>query len=294
MGSYPNGDPIISGSNSYLKPAKLWTMSPIYRPEKAKYRSVFIGFRCIYDENLKITPWGSGLNLIKIPDGSYKIGLKKEAKIPALLPHIKKLSYQDVVSIIKQDNIKNNFKISKYETSVESYQKFLNNIFVRLNFYANESQPKNNNCQPTNWLQQLQYPSRPITNINWYCAYSFAKFAGGRLPTSEQWMQSANLHQFLYPNANHPPITSHSRESNINHPIDIKSDKNDISLLGVYAMGANVSEWTSSFNLSKQNIQAVIKGGSFALDKSSTILTAKRYLHPTLKSYDIGFRLVFD
>ncbi|RLA08679.1 MAG: hypothetical protein DRQ51_01610 [Gammaproteobacteria bacterium] len=294
MGSYPHGDPIISGGNSYLKPAELWTMNPVYRPEDPKYRSVFVGFRCVYDENLKTTAWGTNLNLIKIPDGEYTIGLKKQAKMPALLPHISQLSYQDAASIIKQDRIKNNFKISKYEISIADYQKFLNNTFVKLNFYANESQPKNNKCKPNNWQQQLKNPRRPITNINWYCAYSFAKFAGGRLPTSEQWMQSVNLHKFIYPNSNNPPIITHSRENNINHPIDIKSDKNDISLLGLYAMGANVSEWTSTFNLSKQNIQAVIKGGSFALDKSNTILTSKRYLHPTLTSYDIGFRVVFD
>jgi formylglycine-generating enzyme required for sulfatase activity len=99
--------------------------------------------------------------------------------------------------------------------------------------------------------------------VDWFDAYAYAKWKGRRLPTEEEWekaargqrgskhpwgnedsIKMANLEFDFTPN---PDAKAGGNEDGFKRSSPVNKPSTDVSDYGVYNMGGNVSEWTSTW-----------------------------------------------
>ena len=144
------------------------------------------------------------------------------------------------------------FYIDRHEVTNAEYKQFVD---------ATRYQP------PLNWENGLYPPGaekHPVTFVSWDDANAYAQWAGKRLPTAEEWeMAARGIEGLHYPWGD----TFDAQRINMNNvsrgPAPVESYSDDLSPYGVYDMGGNVMEWTSTAYQGDQNFY-VLKGSSWA------------------------------
>ena len=116
-----------------------------------------------------------------------------------------------------------------------------------LKLYAESSYLKN-------WTTDFEIPvnispNAPVTNVSWYAAKAYAKSAGKRLPTVDEW-EYVGVADKERPNASDDPAfvakILESYKTGERYKIPVK--KGEANFYGVYDMYGSVWEWTSDFN----------------------------------------------
>jgi formylglycine-generating enzyme required for sulfatase activity len=185
------------------------------------------------------------------------------------------------------------FYIDKYEVTNAQYKKFID---------------ATGHPAPSGWNGGKYPPGKannPVLYVSWYDAKSYAKWAGKRLPTEEEWEKAARgTDGRIYPwgNKYDPALTSTAEAivENIQEGIcnvttgnPVGTAKGDVSPYGAHDMGGNVREWTDSFFMAGKE-DKVVKGGSW-VDLSPKARCASRDgINPKGVSHIIGFRCARD
>ena len=195
------------------------------------------------------------------------------------------------------------YYISKHEITAELYCRFLNSAGL----HRKDKMPRidlgNPEC-PVIWNGDSFVPKqgmedKPIVCVSWYGAADFAKWMGGRLPTSAEWEKAALLTTLQ------PPgdfLTLLKRESS--SPVQVS----DPGKLGIRGMKGNVWEWCADWydknyyaNSPSTNplgpplgTEKEIRGGSWASAESSKRITNRHKAPPQGYFRTIGFRIVKD
>ncbi len=127
------------------------------------------------------------------------------------------------------------YYMDKYEVTNKEYKRFLDDT----SFYE----------APGNW-ENGQYPEEltdaPVTHITWYEAFTYAVWAGKRLPTEAQWEKAARG-----TDGRNYPWGNEYDKSFANMGVDgarkimpVSAYPNDVSSYGVFGLAGNVMEWT--------------------------------------------------
>lgn len=158
-------------------------------------------------------------------------------------------------------------------------------------------------------------PDEPVTNVSYYEADAYSKWAGKRLPTEEEWEKAASWNEdlkkkTLYPWGDELPsdINANLLESWNWAPSQIGSYPQGKSYYGCQQMLGDVWEWTSSEYVLYPGFrskfseytdkwainQKVLRGGSFATPRSQIRNSYRNYFKPHERIPFSGFRCVRD
>lgn len=258
-------------------------------------QSHHLGFRCAYDQPPPIQIWSFSIpDTVFVSGGTYIVGLPADARLPKFisnLPNLAGISIQNLLAKDEQQPI--GLDVSTCEVSRAEYGKFLADPLVRLGFFGNENEPADVDYVPLDWHSQQLDPTLPVNGVNWWSADAFSRWAGGRLPTVDEWRQLATGE-----NASSYPWGD---EFGLEHLSSVSTLETcgkrafDSTPSGIQDLAGNVSEWTKSLSADRGRLAIWVQGGNWRMFNSETAGSLFGRLVPlSHRSESIGFRVVFD
>jgi len=194
------------------------------------------------------------------------------------------------------------FYISKTEVTNAEYAEFLRAVAEKGDaLWTHPLQPRNKSHKPLEWETRGENaPREPVVGVDWFDAYAFAQWKGGRLPTEEEWERAARGDDGRrYPwgeewdpaRCNSAEVDSSGRIVRPLGLMPVGSFPAGASPYGVLDMAGNAREWTAGVVTGEQD-KAIVRGGSY-LDGSSGVTTTSRRAYPrTARDLATGFRYV--
>lgn len=182
---------------------------------------------------------------------------------------------------VRQVNVAS-FRMGKYPVTVAQYSRFLE---------AGSAV----NAEPGNWVEQQEHPNWPVVQVNWHQANGYCQWAGGRLPTEDEWERAARGPAGTkYPWGNHDnePSRANYKEGKIGHPTPVGLYPRGVSAEGVLDLLGNVFEWTSS-EWTEGSGRYVWRGGSFGYGRWLARSSCRSGVGPVGQSQDLGFRVAW-
>jgi len=292
-----DAEPSIHGGNAFNKPYQIYSLNNFYRTVRPNYRSPYVSFRCVYDNQPDKIAWTNAApETVRLDAGLYRIGIPSDARIPGLLASGLSRNQLGVVEkLLGKEYPYNEFQILRHEVTRAQYRRFINDPLVRYGLYANEKEPQGHDYTPS-WVDDYQDEDLPATDIDWWSAYAFANWAGGRLPSSFEWITASSMSHYSYPWGNDfNPEYAATAEQRLLKPHSALKETGDITTGGVINMGGNVSEWTQSLSAAGQGFAMIAKGGNYVLPGEKTArFDFENPLPASFKAPYLGFRVVFD
>lgn len=184
------------------------------------------------------------------------------------------------------------YYIDKYEVSNKDYKKFTD---------------ATSRTVPKHWVNGMYNANEencPVVNVSWDDADAYAKWAGKRLPTEEEWEKAARYTDARkYPWGNQWDETKCNSYNYLgkNSLKPVNSYPEGKSMYGCYNMGGNAWEWTSDwYKLVKKDDSnlnqkyRIVKGGSWLKLGLMTRCPTREALPPGEGYADVGFRCIKD
>ncbi len=220
-------------------------------------------------------------DMIAIPGGEYMIGRNDGD----LLDKYEKPQHPVTLQA---------FYIDKTEVTNAEYKKFVD---------------ATGHAPATSWVNGQIKPGTeyfPVTGVSFDDAEAYAKWAGKRLPTEEEWEAAAHGRTpALFPWGNEQDFSRMNiKPSGIDGPVRVGANPAGASPFGVLDMAGNVWEWTASeaapYPGSTEPIapdstgkkQIVIRGGAFNETPKRSTTTFRNWVPFDLKVKELGFRCV--
>lgn len=289
---------LVMGGNGYNAPRDLYSLGVLHRRAPADYRSPYLGFRCVYDSLPAATPWRIRVDAVVLAAGEYAVGVPEDARVPGLLVHIPRDRVSLIGRLFARDRTVTDVHLTTREITRREYAAFLGDPFVGLGFHAEANQPRRHRHEPPDWQSQMREPDLPVVNVDWWSAYAFASWAGGRLPTAEEWENAASGQgRRIYPWGNdwRTWVRTVPADHVARRPRVVGENDHDATPEGLLAMGGNVSEWTRSVSGASGRYAVVVKGGNYLLPMADTArMDFRNHVSPNHRSPTLGFRVAFD
>lgn len=186
------------------------------------------------------------------------------------------------------------FYIDKYEVTYGEYKEFLD---------ATGHRPL-----PEDIQKFIPADDCPVVGVSWHDANAYCKWKGKRLPTQDEWEFAARGDERRkYPWGDSPPDGKNGNFADINSDVPwrntlyddgyrylapVKSYPEGITPEGVYNLGGNAKEWTSTIDGEKG--MAITKGGSFRNAFDDMLAADQRLYNLDAIDYTVGFRCASD
>ncbi len=191
------------------------------------------------------------------------------------------------------------FYIDKFEVTNAQYKRFCD---------------ETGRPYPTNPFWDDRYfndnPNSPVVGVDWHDATVYAKWAGKRLPTEEEWEKASSWEpgasrKRIWPWGDDPD--SSRVLLGTNRPPESGRQQGNVSAYGVYDLAGGVAEWVSSFYQPYPGSQTpdsnygtknrVVRGGHFRSAIEDVRSSARYYSPPEFtrvekreRTWLIGFR----
>jgi hypothetical protein len=229
--------------------------------------------RIVVDLRLK-TPPDNDPGYVKIDAGTYRLGEEKQAV-----------------------SISGPFWLSKYPVTNSQYNQFMQDGgYARQELWSDEGWQwvkDERVADPDLWRNpEFNAPNQPVVGVSWWEAEAFCRWAGGVLPTEQQWEAAARGPQGLvYPWGDEwEDGICNSHEAQLGGTSAVGIFPRDDSPFGLRDMAGNVWEWCAD-SWEKGGSDRVVRGGSWH-DGASYCRAARRSGgEPSLRSHGLGFRL---
>ena len=290
---------LVMGGNGYNAPREVYSLAVLNRRAPADYRSPYLGFRCVYDSRPSATAWRTETAAVVLAVGEYPVGVPDDARVPSLLAHIPRDRLALIGRMFAEDRPSTrDVHLTAREITRREYDAFLSDPFVGLGLHAEANQPRGHAHRPADWEAQMREPDLPVVNVDWWSAYAFASWAGGRLPTAQEWESAASGQgRRIYPWGNdwQAWVNRVPADHVARRPRVVREDDRDATPEGLLAMGGNVSEWTRSVSGASGRYSVVVKGGNYLLPIGETArMDFRNHVSPNHRSPTLGFRVAFD
>jgi iron(II)-dependent oxidoreductase len=216
---------------------------------------------------------GVGSEMAKVPKGSFLYGEDKKART------------------IDQD-----YLIDIFPVTNEQYRHFLEKGgYQKKELWLEEGwkwKEQERVSQPLFWEdEKWNKPDHPVVGVSWFEAEAYAKWAGKRLPSEEEWEKAARGTEGReYPWGDEfDKEKCNSEASGFSRTTSVTKYVNGLSPYGCYDMAGNVWEWTESWYNQDQDTK-VIRGGSWSLVSRNLRAAYRNGYWPTVRANGIGFR----
>jgi len=156
----------------------------------------------------------------------------------------------------------------------------------------------------------------PVVHVSWYEADAYARWAGKRLPTEEEWEKAASWDpetgtKRLYPWGDEPPTLVHANLDQLAfRAAEVGAYPEGASAYGILGMVGDVWEWTVSDLYAYPGFEAfpyreyseiffgpgykVLRGGSWATRPPAIRNTFRNWDFPIRRQLFVGFRCAKD
>ncbi|MFN2283756.1 MAG: SUMF1/EgtB/PvdO family nonheme iron enzyme [Anaerolineae bacterium] len=205
---------------------------------------------------------------VMIPDGEFPYG---EEKQPFVLP---------------------TYRIGRYLVTQAQYAEFLQAHPEIPIPYVDEDWAHVYNWDPETRTYPVGRSNQPVVLITWDEAVAYCTWAGGRLPTQEEWERAARgTDGRSYPwGENFTLVHANTRESGLGGPTPVGIFIEGKSPTGVLDIAGNVWEWTAS---DYDENTKILRGGAWNFPAESARTYVSERSLPHNRSHAIGFRVVF-
>ena len=300
----PSGarQPVAHGAPAVRSRARpLYALNAAWLPIDPATRSHHLGFRCVYDAPPPgERPWGDKAGShARVEGGEYPIGLPPDvrvARLAVILPDAQLREARALLASAERAALR--ISVGRCEVSRREYRAFLNDPLARSGLFANPQEPAGERYVPDDWERQSADLDLPVSGMSWWAADAFARWAGGRLPRSQEWqLLAAGPEARLYPWGNrYDPGAAATADLPEHGPRSCPAaELRDASAAGVLHLAGNVSEWTQSIAVDRGNYAMWVQGGNWLLPGRGTAHGSFGRLVPlNHRSPDIGFRVVYD
>jgi formylglycine-generating enzyme required for sulfatase activity len=187
--------------------------------------------------------------------------------------------------------IANGFWMGRTEVTVGAYKRFVATTRVRM-------------PPDSEWNPGWQEDTRPIVNLTWDEAAAFCSFAGGRLPSEEEWEYAARAGNEAAQYGSLNAIAWYADNSGRKGPVPVKQKQ--ANGWGLYDILGNVWEWTTGlYPLTGKNDGPnipsnpsspfwAIRGGSWGDATRRLRVSIRGRAETSHRSNSIGARCVLD
>ncbi len=138
---------------------------------------------------------------------------------------------------------------------------------------------------------------RPVTGIDMQQAENFCRWAGGRLPTEQEWERAARpVHQalVLWPWGNHwLGDCAWIEQPEKAGPAPVGTHPCDLSPEGLVDMAGNVAEWTRPATPERRRGLGLVKGGAWSDPRWRASIFARQVVSRDRRDPHLGFRCVW-
>jgi formylglycine-generating enzyme required for sulfatase activity len=237
-------------------------------------------------------------NWVTIPAGSLHVGAQKRNQ--------KGRNYEpdafDSESPVHEVALRR-FRIGRFPVTVQEFGAFLadGGYSARKHWVDGYGQF----TEPDDWEQQREYPNRPVVGVSWFEAAAYCSWAGGRLPTEEEWERAARGPEgSKHPWGDEPPLDD-SRANYamaVGHPTPVGLFPKGNTREGLCDMLGNVWEWCGDWYGSyetgsgenptgaKDGRKRVVRGGAWNISPLYVRVSKRDGVEPTNRIAVAGFR----